>query len=35
VKFNAGTGEEAGNLSLQLPVQKPPVEMPVIEVYLK
>ncbi|HUX97046.1 MAG TPA: alpha-L-fucosidase [Bacteroidales bacterium] len=35
VKFSAGTGEDTGSLSLQLPVQKPPVEIPVLEVYLK
>jgi alpha-L-fucosidase len=35
VKFNAGTGEDAGSLSLQLPIQKPPVEIAVLEVYLK
>ncbi len=35
VKFNAGTGEESGTLSLNLPIQKPPVEIAVLEVYLK
>jgi len=35
VRFSAGRGEEAGNLSLSLPVRKPPVEIPVLEIYLK
>ena len=35
VKFSAGSGEDAGTLSLQLPMQKPPVEIAVLEVYLK
>ncbi|MCX6560799.1 MAG: alpha-L-fucosidase [Candidatus Aminicenantes bacterium] len=35
IKLNAGRGESAGNLSLELPVRKPPVEIPVIEIYLK
>jgi alpha-L-fucosidase len=35
IRYSTGTGEEANNLSLQLPVQKPPVEIPVLEVYLK
>jgi alpha-L-fucosidase len=35
IRFSKGSGEAANNLSLQLPVQKPPVEIPVIEVFLK
>ena len=35
VKFSTGSGEDAGTLSLQLPMQKPPVEIAVLEVYLK
>ncbi|MFO7620390.1 MAG: alpha-L-fucosidase [Bacteroidales bacterium] len=35
IRYSTGSGEEASNLSLQLPVQKPPVEIPVVEVYLK
>ncbi|MBW6500704.1 MAG: alpha-L-fucosidase [Bacteroidales bacterium] len=35
IRYSAGSGEEANNLSLQLPIQKPPVEIPVLEVYLK
>ncbi len=35
IRYTTGSGEEANNLSLQLPVQKPPLEIPVLEVYLK
>ena len=35
VRFNAGSGDDAGDLFLTLPVRKPPVEVPVLEVYLK
>ena len=35
IRFSAGRGESANDLSLQLPVQKPPVEIPVLEIYLK
>ncbi len=35
IKFRTGNGEESKNLNLQLPVLKPPVEIPVIEVILK
>jgi alpha-L-fucosidase len=35
IRFNPGSGEEAGNLSLVLPVRKPPVEIPVLEIYIK
>jgi alpha-L-fucosidase len=35
VRFSAGRGETANDLTLQLPVLKPPVEIPVLEVVLK
>jgi alpha-L-fucosidase len=35
IRFSTGSGEESGNLNLQLPVTKPPVEIPVLEIYLK
>lgn len=35
VKYRAGNGEEGQNLTMQLPMVKPPVEIPVIEVILK
>ena len=35
IKFHLGNGEEKNNLNLQLPVQKPPVEIVVLEVILK
>ena len=35
VQFSAGSGDNANTLTLQLPVQKPPVEIPVLEVFLK
>ncbi len=35
IRFTAGRGEAAGSLSLSLPVLKPPVEIPVLEVFLK
>jgi alpha-L-fucosidase len=35
IRFTAGRGDAANNLNLQLPVQKPPVEIPVLEVFLK
>jgi len=35
IRFSPGRGEEAADLSLTLPVLKPPVEIPVVEVYLK
>jgi len=35
VKFSAGSNETKDNINLQLPVLKPPVEIPVLEVYLK
>jgi alpha-L-fucosidase len=35
IKFGTGENESKNDLTLQLPVQKPPVEIPVLEVYLK
>ena len=35
VQYSKGRAEAANDLTLQLPVQKPPVEIPVLEVYLK
>jgi len=35
VNFSQGKGENANDLYLSLPVQKPPVEIPVMEVILK
>ena len=35
IRFSPGTGAEAGAVSLTLPVLKPPVEIPVLEVILK
>jgi alpha-L-fucosidase len=35
VKFSQGSGEDAGNISFNLPILKPPVEIAVLEVYLK
>jgi alpha-L-fucosidase len=35
IRFSKGSGDAANDLSLQLPVLKPPVEIPVIEVFLK
>jgi alpha-L-fucosidase len=35
IKFRPGNGEAKNNLQLQLPVQKPPVEIVVLEVILK
>jgi len=35
IRFSRGSGENAGNLNLSLPILKPPVEIPVIEVFLK
>ena len=35
IRFTAGRGEAAANLSLSLPVLKPPVEIPVLELILK
>ena len=35
IKFNKGSGEEKNNLNVELPVQKPPVEIVVLEVILK
>ena len=35
IRFSTGREDAANNLNLQLPVQKPPVEIPVLEVFLK
>jgi len=35
IRFSTGRNDEANNLNLQLPVLKPPVEIPVLEVFLK
>jgi alpha-L-fucosidase len=35
IKFSAGRNESVNDVNLQLPVQKPPVEIPVLEVFLK
>lgn len=35
IRFSKGGGDSANDLSLDLPVQKPPVEIPVLEVFLK
>ena len=35
IRFGPGRGEGSGDLSLALPVRKPPVEMPVLEIFLK
>ena len=35
IQFSAGRDGNRNDLTLQLPVQKPPVEIPVLEVYLK
>ena len=35
IRMSPGRGEEAADLSLSLPVRKPPVEIPVLELFLK
>ena len=35
IKFSFGRDENKNDINLQLPIQKPPLEIPVIEVYLK
>ena len=35
IKYRTGRDDEKNNLNLSLPVQKPPVEIPVLEVILK
>jgi alpha-L-fucosidase len=35
IKFTTGSNESKNDIYLQLPIQKPPVEIPVIEIYLK
>jgi alpha-L-fucosidase len=35
IKFNQGRDEARNDINIQLPIQKPPTEIPVLEVYLK
>jgi alpha-L-fucosidase len=35
IRFGPGRGEGSGDLALALPVRKPPVEIPVLEIFLK
>jgi alpha-L-fucosidase len=35
IRMSAGSGERAADLALALPVRKPPVEIPVLEIFLK
>jgi alpha-L-fucosidase len=35
IRFSPGKGKGSGDLSLALPVRKPPVEIPVLEIFLK
>jgi alpha-L-fucosidase len=35
IKFETGSGEVKNDVNLSLPVQKPPIEIPVLEVFLK
>jgi len=35
IRFTTGSNETKSNINLQLPVLKPPVEIPVLEIYLK
>jgi alpha-L-fucosidase len=35
IKFSAGTDANKNNLNLELPIPKPPTEIPVLEVFLK
>jgi alpha-L-fucosidase len=35
IRFSAGKDEGRNDIILQLPIQKPPVEIPVLEIYLK
>ncbi|MGB9837068.1 MAG: alpha-L-fucosidase, partial [Candidatus Saccharicenans sp.] len=35
IRFRPGSGAEAKNVWLSLPIQKPPVEIPVLEVFIK
>jgi alpha-L-fucosidase len=35
IRMSPGRGESAGSLALELPVRKPPVEIAVLEVFLK
>ena len=35
IKFRAGSGDDSKSVNLSLPVLKPPMEIPVLEVILK
>ena len=35
IRYSPGRDASVNDLNLQLPVQKPPVEIPVLEIYLK
>ena len=35
IRFRVGRDEAKKDIALQLPIQKPPVEIPVLEIYLK
>ena len=35
IKYGTGKGEDSKSVNLQLPVLKPPMEIPVLEVILK
>jgi alpha-L-fucosidase len=35
IRFRVGRDDNKNDITLQLPVQKPPVEIPVLEIYLK
>jgi alpha-L-fucosidase len=35
IKFSVGRDEAKNDIYLQLPILKPPVEIPVLEIYLK
>jgi alpha-L-fucosidase len=35
IKFRAGAGDSKNDVALQLPIQKPPTEIPVLELILK
>jgi alpha-L-fucosidase len=34
IRFSAGSGDDSNSVNMQLPVLKPPVEIPVLEIYL-
>jgi alpha-L-fucosidase len=35
IRFSTGSNESKNDINLQLPVLKPPLEIPVLEVFLK